>query len=112
MSTQFKSLPYPNFDFSSRVVIITGANTGLGLEAARHFVRLNAAKVILGCRDGEKGAAAKHDIEKSEKLDAVADANRVEVWVVDFESFDSVKAFVAVLKRWIVLTSSLLMQDL
>lgn len=87
-------MPYPTEDFSEKTVLITGANTGLGLEAARHFARLNASKVILGCRDVTKGDAAKKDIESSlSHLDLDLDAERLEVWEVDLESFDSVKAF-------------------
>ena len=73
-------------------MLITGANTGLGLEAARHFVRLNAAKVILGCRSPEKGEAAKRDIEATTQATA-RDPGHIEVWQVDLESFESVKAF-------------------
>ena len=90
-------LPYPDADFTGKTVLVTGANTGLGLEAARHFARLNARKVILGCRSPEKGDAAKRDIESTlqqPKGDAVAtDPDRIEVWQVDLETFDSVKAF-------------------
>lgn len=86
-------LPYPKEDFTGKTVLITGANTGLGLEAARHFVRLNARKVILGCRDVEKGNAAKRDIEATNHVDGIKDPARVEMWQVDLASFDSVKAF-------------------
>ena len=56
--TQFTKLPYPTESFEGQTIIVTGANTGLGLEAARHFTRLNAAKVILGCRSVSKGEEA------------------------------------------------------
>ncbi|RFU35261.1 hypothetical protein B7463_g1055, partial [Scytalidium lignicola] len=90
LKSQFTPLPYPTTDFSSQTVIITGANTGLGLEAARHFVRLNAARVILGCRSLAKGENAKKEIEESTKRE-----NVVEVWQVDLGSFESVKKFCA-----------------
>lgn len=90
-TTQVLPLPYPKEDFTGKTVLITGANTGLGLEAARHFVRLNASKVILGCRDVEKGEVAKSDIDSTQQKDSSSDV--VEVWQVDLESFDSVKAF-------------------
>lgn len=86
-------LPYPKEDFTGKTVLITGANTGIGLEAARHFVRLNASKVILGCRDVEKGNAAKRDIESTNHVDATSNPGRVEMWQVDLASFDSVKNF-------------------
>jgi retinol dehydrogenase-12 len=73
-------LPYPETDFSGKTVIVTGANIGLGLEAARHFSRLNAKRVILAVRSASKGEAAKQDIEASTKK------NNVEVWELDLSS--------------------------
>ena len=82
-------LPPPN-SFASQTVIITGANTGLGLETARHIVSLGASKVILGVRTLSKGLSAKSDIENTTgRMDVV------EVWEVDLSSFASVKAFAA-----------------
>lgn len=82
-------VPWPTQSFALKTVIVTGANVGLGLEAARHFVRLGARKVILGCRDLAQGKAAKEDIEASEKhVDG-----QLEVWEVDLGSFQSVAFF-------------------
>lgn len=69
-------------------MLVTGANVGLGKEAARHFCRLGAAKVILACRDVEKGRVARADIEASTSKTGVVD-----VWQVDLTSFQSVKDF-------------------
>jgi len=82
------TLPYPTRKFSNQTIIVTGSNIGLGLEAARYFVRLDAAKVILAVRTLSKGEAAKASIEASEKRVGV-----VEVWELDLESYASVKAF-------------------
>ncbi len=57
---------------------------GLGKEAARHFVGLNAQIVILACRSVEKGEAAKKDIESTTKRAGV-----VEVWQLDLGSYNS-----------------------
>lgn len=57
---------------------------GLGLEAARHFTRLNAERVILGVRNLEKGEAAKNSIEESTNRKGA-----VEVWQLDLTSYES-----------------------
>ncbi|KNG52499.1 nad(P)-binding protein [Stemphylium lycopersici] len=74
--------------FAGKTVIVTGANTGLGLEATRHFVRCGAASVIIACRTLSKGEAAKLDIEKTEKCSGV-----IQVWELDLSSYASVQAF-------------------
>ncbi|MCJ1231920.1 hypothetical protein MMC12_008599 [Toensbergia leucococca] len=85
----FVTPPYPKKDFAGQTIIVTGANTGLGLEAARHFTRLNAEKVILAVRNLDKGETAKQSIEASTKR-----PNTVEVWQLDLSSYESVKQFV------------------
>ncbi|RYP71039.1 hypothetical protein DL770_008178 [Monosporascus sp. CRB-9-2] len=69
-------------------VIITGSNTGLGLEAARRIVHLGASKVILAVRDASKGDSAKRSIEES-----TGQLGIVEVWPLDLSSYQSVKSF-------------------
>ncbi|MCJ1266666.1 hypothetical protein MMC22_006551 [Lobaria immixta] len=86
----FTSLPYPTNNLTGQTIIVTGANTGLGLEAARHFTRLRAAKVILGVRSLDKGEAARQSIEESTQRRGV-----VEVWQLDLSSYESVKQFAA-----------------
>ncbi|KAF3768664.1 NAD(P)-binding protein [Cryphonectria parasitica EP155] len=86
---QFRPVPYPKHDFSGKTILVTGANAGLGFEAARHFARLNAAKVILGCRDAEKAQHAKAEIERS----TGRPHGVVEAWPLDLTSFDSVREF-------------------
>lgn len=84
----FTPLPYPTIDLTGQTVIVTGANTGLGLEAARHFTRLRAAKVILGVRNLDKGETARQSIEESTQCRGI-----VEVWQLDLSSYESVKQF-------------------
>ncbi|KAG7289931.1 hypothetical protein NEMBOFW57_006308 [Staphylotrichum longicolle] len=73
-----------------RTYIVTGANTGLGFEAAKHLASLGAAKVILAVRNDIAGQAAKQEIDTAA---GTADKNVVEVWPLDLCSYDSVKAF-------------------
>ena len=87
-SQLFVTPPYPTHDFSGQTIIVTGSNTGLGLEAARHLVRLNAEKVILAVRSTDKGEAARRSIEESTKRPGV-----VEVWSLDLSSYQSVRQF-------------------
>jgi retinol dehydrogenase-12 len=86
--SQFVKLPYPTQSLSGQTIIVTGANTGLGLEAARHFTRLDASKVILACRSTSKGEEAALSIESTTGRKGVC-----EVWQVDLGNFDSVKRF-------------------
>src|SRR3569833_1802188 len=57
--------PIPTHKFTGQTIIVTGSNTGMGLEAARHFVRLDASKVVLAVRSLSKGAAAKSSIDST-----------------------------------------------
>ncbi|KAF2209155.1 hypothetical protein CERZMDRAFT_100672 [Cercospora zeae-maydis SCOH1-5] len=83
------SLPYPVQPQTGRTVVITGSNTGLGKEAAKHFARLGAGKLILAVRSISKGEAAKADMEAATQCGK----NVIEVWKLDMASFDSVKHF-------------------
>jgi retinol dehydrogenase 12 len=87
-SLLFVSLAVPDTSFADQTVIITGSNTGLGLEAARHITRLGAQRVVLAVRSTEKGEGAKTSIEQS-----TGRAGVVEVWPLDLSSYDSVIKF-------------------
>ena len=90
----FVSPPEPTQTYTGQTVVITGSNTGLGLEAARWFVKLDAKAVILAVRSLAKGEAAKEDIEASTNRKGV-----VEVWELDLASYASVKANAARLSK-------------
>ena len=80
--------PFPDADFSGKTIIVTGANVGLGKEAVKHFVRLNAEKVIATVRSTAKGEAAKAEIEAETKRTGVVD-----IWALDYSNYASVKTF-------------------
>ncbi|TFB02372.1 Short chain dehydrogenase yanD [Trichoderma ghanense] len=80
-------LPIPG-----KTVIVIGASGGLGLEAARHYVRLGASRVILGVRSQSKGEAAKSNITSSFEPEQIKSCT-IDVWMIDLASFESVKAF-------------------
>jgi len=68
-------------DQSGRTVIVTGANSGIGLVTARELARAGA-RVIMACRDVSKGTAA-----------AVSLTGDVEVRALDLADLSSVRAF-------------------
>ena len=87
--------PLPTKKLPGQTVIVTGGNVGLGLEAARYFVRLDANKVILAVRNLEKGETAKKSILTSEKKKV----DVVEVWKLDLGDYRSVNEFTAKAQR-------------
>ncbi|KAG6835246.1 hypothetical protein H0H93_003571, partial [Arthromyces matolae] len=86
---QLRSIPpVEKADLTGKTVMVIGANTGIGYEAAKHFVLMKAARVILACRNKEKGDAAIERIKKATGY------NTAELKIVDLSSFSSVIAFV------------------
>ena len=57
MTFAFSDIP----TLSGKTAIVTGANTGIGLEIARGLSR-KGARVVLACRDADKANAAMDDI--------------------------------------------------
>lgn len=80
----------PDHDFSGQTIIVTGSNTGLGLEAAKHFLHLHCGRLIIAVRNTSKGESAKRTL-----LDSHPDtsADQIEVWPLDLSSQQSVRAF-------------------
>ncbi|KAJ4299951.1 hypothetical protein N0V90_005199 [Kalmusia sp. IMI 367209] len=85
----FGKIPKPTTSFAEQTVIITGSNTGLGFEAAKHVVRLGCTKLIIAVRSLEKGEAAKASIIQATRCSAKV----IDVWLLDLTDYNSVKAF-------------------
>jgi NAD(P)-dependent dehydrogenase (short-subunit alcohol dehydrogenase family) len=78
-------------DLTGKVVIVTGANSGIGFEAAKAFAR-KGARAILACRNMEKAQAALTQIQ-AEIPDASA-----EIMHLDLANLKSVHQFADVFK--------------
>lgn len=72
-------------DIEGRVMLVTGANTGIGFETARALAG-GGARVYLGCRSAAKG---EHAIARIRERHPDADARLFEV---DLGSFESIRA--------------------
>ncbi|KAK4506211.1 hypothetical protein PRZ48_004176 [Zasmidium cellare] len=93
-SQLFVQLPYPTGSYAGKTIVVTGSNTGLGKEAARHYARLGASRIILAVRSIDKGNVAKADIESTTSCGE----KTIEVWQLDMGSYASVKDFAAKLQ--------------
>ncbi|KAG7091762.1 hypothetical protein E1B28_008164 [Marasmius oreades] len=78
--------PVEGVSLEGEVVIVTGANTGIGYEAAKHFAIRGPKKLIMMARNEARGRPA------VEKLKQETGFQNVELWLMDFSSFESVKA--------------------
>lgn len=88
-SQLFVTPTYPTTSASGQTIIVTGGNSGLGKEAARHLARLGASKIILAVRSNKAGEEAKRDIETTTRCGS----NVLEVWTLDLLSYESCKNF-------------------
>lgn len=79
-------------DLSGKVIIVTGANIGLGYEDAKEFTR-KGAKTILACRNMKKAKAA------LEKINEEIPHSKAEIMQLDVASLKSVNAFAKAFKK-------------
>ena len=73
---------------AGRTVVITGANSGIGYEAARQLAA-KGAHVVLACRDQAKGRGA------IESITAAQPSASVELMELDLADLGSIRRFVA-----------------
>lgn len=59
-------------DLKGKTIIVTGANNGIGMETAKHFAQMKPGKLILACRNKERGETA---VESEFAVAAVDDIN-------------------------------------
>jgi NAD(P)-dependent dehydrogenase (short-subunit alcohol dehydrogenase family) len=73
-------------DDTKKTIIITGANSGIGLETAVG-VAAQGMHVVMACRNPEKGATALAEVQRR------AGSSEVELMSLDLASFTSIRGF-------------------
>ena len=95
-----KEITIPDADFSGKWVIITGANNGIGREAALRMASWGAS-VVLGCRNPPPHELHPEDVVKECLVAARSKGHKeskFEWWEIDMANLSSVEAFC---KRWL-----------
>ena len=80
--------------FTGQVVLITGANSGLGLEAAKKVAALKADKLIITTRSVAKGEATKKTITKWLVDNGATQTTELISLVLDMSTSAGIKTFV------------------
>ena len=81
-------------DLTSKTVVVTGANSGLGKQVTT-YVAAKGAKVYMLCRNAERAAQAKEDIWKqiqSYQPKSSLSADNLQIVVVDVAELEQVRA--------------------
>jgi retinol dehydrogenase 12 len=87
---QYTNLPVPQppGNIEDATYIVTGANTGVGLQCAKHLFHMGAKRIIMAVRSRSRGEAALAAIRTE-----TGRLNAGEVWELDLTSLDSIEAF-------------------
>ncbi|BCR91227.1 putative short-chain dehydrogenase/reductase family protein [Aspergillus chevalieri] len=74
--------------FARKTILLTGATSGLGYEAAIKFLNQGVETLIIGCRNVQRGDAVKTELEKRTNRPDV-----IRIWELEMSSFQSIKSF-------------------
>lgn len=86
-----KPRPLPaTLSLTGKTALITGANSGLGLEAARELVSRKVSRLVIAVRDVSKGDEAKKELLSSSESPSACE---IEVWHLDHESYENIAEF-------------------
>jgi retinol dehydrogenase-12 len=94
--------PVESVDLSGQTVVVTGSNTGLGLEAVKHFARMGPKHLVIVCRSQSKGEQAVDGLFHVLTLQTCTytcteveteTGVRPEVLLMDMSDFSAVSAF-------------------
>lgn len=80
------------YNLKGKVIILTGANSGIGKAASIQLAKLGAT-MIMACRSRERGAQAVEDVRNA------AQSTKVALMQVDMSSQDSILEIVDAFKQ-------------
>ncbi|KAJ4263548.1 hypothetical protein NW762_006367 [Fusarium torreyae] len=98
-NTTLQEVDVVDQNIQGKWIIITGANSGIGREAAKIFARLGA-HLILACRDPPKHELHPHEVAQEclELSVAAGYRSTIEWWFLDMSDLASVEMFA---QRWL-----------
>ncbi|KAI5235763.1 putative carbonyl reductase [Aureobasidium subglaciale] len=99
MLTPGQEVGTQRIDLSNKTVIVTGANAGLGYEAARQLLVLHASRVILAVRSASKGEEAVASLKLDPEVKQQNPTATIEAFVLDLDDYASGLRFAQKVKR-------------
>lgn len=72
---------------AGRTAVITGGNTGIGLECGRLMLAQGLSHLVIASRSKARGETAAASLRKAHP------EAKIEVWQLDMDSYDSIKTF-------------------
>ncbi|OKO98409.1 WW domain-containing oxidoreductase [Penicillium subrubescens] len=84
----FMPIP-PGTSLAGKTVLITGGNSGLGLEFARQSLTLKASRVIITVRSQAKGDAALAHLRADPEVQVTNPDAKVEYFYLDLDGYES-----------------------
>ncbi|KAK6501851.1 hypothetical protein TWF481_009671 [Arthrobotrys musiformis] len=95
--------------FENQSILITGSNTGIGLEFARVFLRRKAKAVYLVVRSLERGNNAASQLQQDPIISKENPTAEIKVYQCDQSSFESVLSFTRKFKEEVKSLNSLVL---
>lgn len=99
LQEKWKTLPTPALSLGGQTVLITGTNTGIGLEAAKKLAALQPKKLIITTRSISKGEQTMKEIQNHLRAENSKSATEIIPLTLDMGTLDGVETFVQDLKQ-------------
>lgn len=108
--TQPKVTPLPTgINLHGKTIIVTGASAGMGLEAARQLLALNASTLILAVRNTTKGENCKASLLVDPAVKKYNKNPTVKVMKLDMDDYSSIQSFAKAVKAEVPIVDLLLL---